>query len=132
MLVRRFGDWQEHHDVRHLGYLLRLGPHPAIYAAGNVTLDAETKSYLTNTHNFVIYGTGASGFVTMTNGKDFQGSIYAPNYDITLATKNFFGQAIGKTLTVTAQKFHYDESLQHGTVGGPAKKKWIKKPQHWH
>ena len=44
-----------------------------------------------------------------------------------------FGQIIGKTLgsTANSHKWHYDEALANGSDGGPAKKKWIKKPQHW-
>jgi Flp pilus assembly protein TadG len=104
-----------------------------IYASGNVTFNKDVTAYLTDTHNFIVYGTASGATINQSQaGGAFYGSIYAPLADVLLNSDNFYGQAIGKTLTMTGKKVHYDESFMNGTVGGPAKKKWIKHVKHWH
>jgi hypothetical protein len=91
------------------------------------------KTYLTNPCNLSIYVMG-SGATSITTSKAFYGTIYAPLSDVLVESDNYWGQIIGKTLSTDggAHHWHYDEALANGTDGGPAKKKWIKKPQHWH
>jgi hypothetical protein len=110
--------------------LTGMGP-IVIYASGNVTLNKDVIAYLTDTHNMIFYGTGTGTFSQTQGGGSLYCSIYAPGMDVSIANDNFYGQAIGKTLTMTTNKAHYDESFMDGTTGGPAKKKWIKHPRKW-
>jgi Flp pilus assembly protein TadG len=103
------------------------------YIGGIATINKDCNAYLTDTHALLFYGTSTCTAINQTqSGGTLYCSIYAPTADVTIANDGFFGQAVGKTLTMTSNKAHYDESFADGTVGGPAKKKWIKKPSHWH
>jgi hypothetical protein len=103
-----------------------------MYVNGTFTCDGELKTYLTNACNLSIYVMG-SGAVSFTSDKNFYGTLYAPLSAVTMNNNDVFGQIIGRTLSITAgsHKWHFDEALINGSDGGPAKKKWIKKPQHW-
>jgi hypothetical protein len=101
-----------------------------VYATGNVTIDGECKAYLTATQNFLLYVTG-SGSVNMPFDKVFYGSVYAPTSTVFIDGADFYGQVIGKTLTLNPNHMRYDEAMAAGTAGGPTKKKWIKHPSKW-
>src|SRR5207248_779485 len=103
-----------------------------IYVTGTLTCDGEFDAYLLNSVNLSIYVL-SSNPVSFTADKNFYGTLYAPLSAVTMDNKDTFGQIIGKTLGSTAgsHKWHFDEALANGSDGGPAKKKWIKKPQHW-
>jgi hypothetical protein len=58
--------------------------------------------------------------------------LYAPLSAVTWSNGDRWGSVVGKTLSLTSKHFHADEALYNGSDGGPAKKKWLKKPQHWH
>ena len=68
---------------------------------------------------------------TYTRDKKFYGTLYAPVSDISWTNGERYGMVVGKTLYMKSKKFHFDEALENGSLGGPAKKKWIKKPQKW-
>jgi hypothetical protein len=110
---------------------LTLNSKTVIYVNGTLSLNGEMKTYLTNPVNLSIYVMG-SGAADLLTDKPFYGTLYAPLSDVSV-DHDVWGQIIGKTLSAPsgAHKWHYDEALANGSDGGPAKKKWIKKPQHW-
>src|SRR4030095_9581154 len=102
-----------------------------IYVTGTIDNDGQFNAYLTNPCNLSIYVMG-SGAVNFNADKPFYGMLYAPLSAVTLGNGERWGSVVGKTLSMSGKKFHADEALYNGSDGGPAKKKWLKKPQHWH
>jgi choice-of-anchor A domain-containing protein len=71
-----------------------------------------------NAKKLQIYGLESCQSITLKNGGDFYGAIYAPNADVVMMNSgDMFGSVIGKSVDQkNSSTFHYDVSLRDVTI----------------
>jgi hypothetical protein len=95
-----------------------------IYLGGN--FESKNSSQINNltsdAKRFTLYGLDSCTNLTIKNGCNLYGAIYAPNADINVDNSgNIYGSIIGKTITVmNSGTFYYDTDLRNRTVNDEA------------
>jgi choice-of-anchor A domain-containing protein len=95
-----------------------------IYLAGN--FESKNSSQINNltadARRFTMYGLDSCTKLTIKNGCNLYGAIYAPNADITIDNSgSIYGSVVGKSVTLmNSGTFYYDAALRDRTVNDEA------------
>jgi len=95
-----------------------------IYVGGNFTsnTDSQINNETADARRFTLYGLDSCPSVTIRNGCNFYGAIYAPNAFIDVDNSgNIYGSVIGKEVILrNSGSFNYDTNLRDRTVNDDA------------
>jgi hypothetical protein len=104
--------------------ILDPGVHVRLFVAGNADMTGNGVTNPNSPLHFQVYGVerpagSEVGMIKISGNGGFRGSLYAPNYDITMvgggSADRIFGAFAGRNIVMTGhQAVHYDEALGDG------------------
>jgi len=104
--------------------ILEPGVYVRMFIVGDAALTGQGVANPNSPLHFQLYGIdrpadAATGQMSISGNGGFRGSVYAPNYDLSMVgggnDDSIFGAFVGKTIRMTGvQSVHYDEALGDG------------------